>query len=337
MSSFVPRTEFVYKQAATWFPGHMLGALKAMREQMNDIDLVIEARDARLPVSSRNPLLEEAVGARPRLIVYNKKDLAGDALDEKMIRSYQPRQKVMFTHSKNTNNMKQVIRFIKEVAKDIDRPIGTRALVVGMPNVGKSTILNALRHAGVRKGKAARTGNMPGVTRKVAGSVKILEDPVVFLIDTPGVMIPFVPNPLTMLKLALAGCIKQDVISSVTIVDYLLFHLNRQPTPPYVEFFKMKEPTNDVDTFINHVAKHSGRLLAGGVPDVENTALHLIDRYREGKFGVMVLDDQDADAWKRRIEEEEGVMSRGQQQKVIKAEWKAKRENKYVAKYGKKP
>lgn len=194
-----------------------------------------------------------------------------------------------------------------------------------MPNVGKSSLLNALRGLGVHKGKAAQTGAQPGITRKIGTTVKIIEETEdtesVYLVDTPGVFIPYVPNDEAMLKLALCGSVKDTIISPTILVDYLLFQLNKRDPEIYAEY---STPTNEVNEFINAAAKKTGRLEKGGAPNEEATALWLIQRWRTGHLGRFVLDEVtleslDNDA---RASREMG----GSYNQALKAEKSARRE-----------
>lgn len=174
-----------------------------------------------------------------------------------------------------------------------DTLTGSYCMVVGMPNVGKSTLLNTLRHTGVRKGKAAHTGAQPGVTRKIGTGVKIVDGSVngqsdVYLLDTPGVFIPYVPDAEAMLKLALCGSVKDTVIPSFTLADYLLFHINYNNPGLYTDY---TAPTNDIMQLLGAMAQKIGRLQKGGEPDWEGTAMWMIQRWRNGHLGRFLLDD----------------------------------------------
>ena len=181
-------------------------------------------------------------------------------------------------------------------------------MVVGMPNVGKSSLLNALRGLGMHKGKAAHTGAQPGITRKIGTTVKIIEGTEgtdnVYLVDTPGVFIPYVPNDEAMLKLALCGTVKDTVIPPTILADYLLFQFNKHYPSIYAEY---SVPTNDIVEFITSVAKRTGKLEKGGTPNEEATALWLIQRWRTGHFGKFLLDEVTTESLERDALESQGL------------------------------
>lgn len=165
-----------------------------------------------------------------------------------------------------------------------------------MPNVGKSSLLNALRMAGVHRAKAAFTGAQPGVTRKITSGVKIVDKDEekgtegVYIVDTPGVFVPFVPDAEAMLKLALVGSVKDTIIAPVTLCDYLLYCINKQ-VGGWELYKDYSEPTNDVQVFLELVCRKTGRLGKGGVPDLDAAALWIIQRWRQGNMGKFILDE----------------------------------------------
>ncbi len=218
--------------------------------------------------------------------------------------------------------MHRIMKFARESAAAADSLTGSRMMVVGMPNVGKSSMINALRSIGVGGPKAAKTGAQPGVTRKIAGGIKIAENPdgsgKVYLIDTPGVFLPYVTEPEAMLKLSLVGCVKDTIIQPMMIADYLLYHLNLRDPWSYEQVCR---PTNDVEVFVEAVARKTGRVKAKGVVDMNAAALWIVQRWRSGHLGRFLLDEVTEDGMEKRrmnLQDCAGGVSLHQAKKIAK-------------------
>lgn len=306
-----------------------------MKTMLSSIDLIIECRDYRVPLTSRNPLFESSLAGRERLVVYTKRDLGSlgrvvDQRREDIIRKWHQPHSTLFTDHKSKRDVKSVLAFAKEHADARNSLLGSRILVVGMPNVGKSSLLNALRMAGVKKAKAAFTGAQPGVTRKIASGVKIVERDEergtegVYLVDTPGVFIPFVPDTEAMLKLALVGSVKDTIIAPVTLCDYLLYCFNRQERGWEI-YGEYCAATNDVVELLEGVCRKTGRLGRGGTPDLDAAALWVIQRWRQGHLGTFLLDEVVEDGLRRKMDEEVVVsVSQARKQKKLEHVARAK-------------
>lgn len=275
-----------------WFPGHMAKTRRMIQKNLPLVDAVAELLDARLPYSSRNPEFDRLTRKKPRLVILNKADMADPALTQKWIAYYQKRGAAVITaDSKSGKGVKSFASALRTLlapqlaayaAKGMKgRPI--RVMILGIPNVGKSSLINRL--AG---GKRAKTEDRAGVTRipqwiKVEGGVELL--------DTPGVLWPKLDDQDVACRLAFTGAIRDDILDKEALAARLLAILHRDYPQALLERYKI--PTDaDLQGFelLELLAKNRSMLLSGGMPNTERAAIAVIDEFRGVKLGRITLE-----------------------------------------------
>lgn len=273
-----------------WYPGHMTKAVRQMKEDIKLIDLVIELLDARIPLSSRNPDIDDLGKNKARLVLLNKSDLADETDNNKWIQYFKDKGIIALKiNSKNKQGIKEINNAVQIACKEkierdkkrgiINRPV--RAMVVGIPNVGKSTFINA--YAGRA---AAKTGNKPGVTK---GKQWIKLNKNLELLDTPGILWPKFDNQTIGMHLAFIGSINDNILD-VTELAYQLVKLLATTYPKVVvERYKI-EGHEDPLQVMYQVAEVRGCKLKGNQPDLEKTSKIIMDDFRAGKLGRITLD-----------------------------------------------
>lgn len=273
-----------------WYPGHMTKAKRAMQEDIKLIDVVIELVDARIPVSSKNPDIDTLAGGKSRILLMNKSDMADSAMLDAWIRYYEKKGYLaMAVNSKKRNELKQVNALIQKACKEkierdrkrgiLNRPV--RAMIVGIPNVGKSTFINSFA------GKAcAKTGNKPGVTK---GKQWIRLNKQVELLDTPGILWPKFEDQTVGQHLAFIGSIKDELIQSVELaLDLIEFLVDRYPGI-LGDVYEVEE-NQDSAAVLEAVANNRGCRKKGDELDYEKAAFLLLDDFRNGRLGRITIE-----------------------------------------------
>ena len=279
-----------------WYPGHMTKAKRQMQEDIKLIDLIIELVDARVPLSSRNPDIDELGKNKSRLILLNKSDLADERQNEAWKTYFQAKGfYVVKVDSRNGSGMKAINNVIQEACKEKierdrrrgikNRPI--RAMVVGIPNVGKSTFINSFA------GKAcAKTGNKPGVTK---GKQWIRLNKQVELLDTPGILWPKFEDQTVGQHLAFIGSIKDELIQSVELALDLIEFLTASYPGILGKTYSVDESEDSV-AILNAIAVNRGCLKKGNELDHDKAAFLLLDDFRNARLGkISVENPQDGE------------------------------------------
>ncbi|GLD92912.1 hypothetical protein PINS_up001491 [Pythium insidiosum] len=297
MSSMALRSKFLYPAKINWFPGHMAVARRQMLAQLDQVDVLIEVRDARIPWSSANPILEETFGkSKPRLVVFNKSDLANSNMQSRIEERCRQRDlSCLFTSVTKGRKIQSILQWCNaHSGAQFKKTAGTMVMVVGIPNVGKSSIINEFRRLSssqkLSKGKKrAAVGPTPGVTVR-NDIIKVNDKPAIYVVDTPGVMLPNVESVDEGMRLALTGAIKDDVIGKEVIADYMLFKLNQMKSTRYVDALKLPGPTDDIQELLQHSLRFCSAV--GKEPDVQKqlAAEFLLKEFRRGAFGQFTLD-----------------------------------------------
>jgi ribosome biogenesis GTPase A len=274
-----------------WFPGHMAKARRQVSENLKLVDIVIELLDARIPIASRNPMIHVILGNKPRVVLLNKADLADPqttkAWTTKFTAEGTPAVVVNSLNGEGINNVPKVARELvaplmaARAAKGI-RPRAIRAMIVGIPNVGKSSFINRLT-----KGNTAKTGDKPGVTR---GPQWIKVNPEFELLDTPGILWPKFDDPKVGLSLAFTGAISDLVLDSEELAVKLLERVAQLKPEALMQRYKLPEiPTEPFDT-LHEIGTRRGCLVHRGQVDYSKVATLVIKEFREGLIGRISLE-----------------------------------------------
>ena len=278
-------------QTIQWFPGHMTKTKRMIEEHLKAVDVVAELLDARIPVSSANPMVEELVSGKPRIIILNKADLANPRATDQWISYYEkkgiPVLPMSVGNSKNKKKLLQVIRDTAEpiLAKWKRRGMKSRSvrlMILGIPNVGKSSLINFL--AGTA---ATRTANTPGHTR---GKQWVRLSEGLDLLDTPGVLWPKFDDQTAALRLAATGAIAGDVFNASEVVAELMSSLAKTSPEILKEQYNIENPDQDPQVLLEQAGRRRGCLLPGGNIDFDRAEMVVLRDFRNGKLGRITLD-----------------------------------------------
>ena len=283
-----------------WYPGHMTKTRRMMAEQIKHVDAVCEILDARIPLSSRNPDVDELTAGKPRLVVLNRVDQADPAATRRWAASFRSMgYAVLESNAKSGVGTKQFASAVRELLADKLRSYAekgqvgrvVRVMILGIPNVGKSTFINQVAHR-----KTAKTEDRPGVTRSkqwvpIDGQLELL--------DTPGILWPKFEDQSVGLNLAFTGAVKDDILDVETLGCHLMAYLGDNYPQSVAEGYKLpgvparEEGETDVAygyRLLEAAGRKRGFLVSGGEIDTERMARILLDEYRAGKLGRFTLE-----------------------------------------------
>ena len=286
-----------------WFPGHMAKARREVTEKLKLVDIIFELVDARLPLSSRNPMIDQVINQKPRLLILNKHDMADESETRKWLAYFEERgHKAVAINSFEGKNLQAVTKAAQEILKDKwDRmklkgmkPRAIRAMIVGIPNVGKSTLINRLA-----KKNIAKTGNTPGVT-KAQQWIKVGKE--IELLDTPGILWPKFEDQEIGYKLALTGAIKDTITNMEDLAVYALRFLALHYPERMEERYKISSVAEDLVETFDHIGKLRRVYSQGGEIDYDQVALLIVRDVRDQHLGKLTFDFVDEQVEKERLE-----------------------------------
>ena len=279
-------------QNINWYPGHMKKTRELIQENLKAVDLTIEIVDSRIPVSSRNPIVDEIIAGKPRIIVLGKSDLA----DDNATRAWCDRlgsgngvKRVMALNLQSGENIKKLLKALEQEQdrrneeRSVKRPL--RIMIVGVPNVGKSSLINRLTGK-----RSAQTGDRPGVTK---GKQWLMLSNGMQLLDTPGILWPKFEDPNVGLNLAFCGSIKDDILGVQDLGFELIKVLGENYPDLLKERYKLDEVSEEAIENMDNIAMKRGFIIQGKRIDYERTGRTVLDEFRGGKIGRITLEKAD--------------------------------------------
>ncbi|MFD1171940.1 ribosome biogenesis GTPase YlqF [Oceanobacillus picturae] len=275
-----------------WFPGHMAKARREVEEKLKLVDFVMELVDARAPLSSQNPMLQQVLQQKSKMVVLMKKDLADNRQTEEWISYFNERSiPAIAINVNDKSDIKKVIQLAKDLGQEkLDKlikkgiqPRPSRAMIVGIPNVGKSTLINRLANK-----KIAKTGDRPGVTKQQLW-IKVKKD--FELLDTPGILWPKFEDELVGYRLAAIGTIKDQLLSMQDIVAFVISYLQKHYPDRLEERYPIDRDMTDMWEIFEAIGKQRGALESGGSVNFEKVSDLVIRDLRTGRLGNITLEN----------------------------------------------
>lgn len=291
-----------------WFPGHMHKARKEIAKVMDEVDVIIEVLDARLPQSSENPLVDTLRKGKPAVKLLNKSDLADEKKTQQWLDYFNslPDTKAIaldHTQKKQISRIAELCKQMVPSRSSSGRPV--RAMIMGIPNVGKSTLINALLGR-----KIAKVGNEPAVTKS---QTRFTTKNGMALSDTPGILWPKIEDPDSGYRLAASGAIKDTAIEHEDVAIFAAGFMKDDYPERLVERFKFKEMPETSEAVLDEIGRRRGCLRPGGIVDRNKASTLLLNEIRSGKLGKLSFETVAEWEEKRRLAEEQRLLEEAQQ------------------------
>lgn len=274
-----------------WFPGHMAKARREVEEKLKLVDFVMELVDARAPLSSRNPMLQQILQSKSKMMVLMKKDLADNRETERWIHYFNEREiPAVAVDVNNKGDINRVIQLAKELGQEKMeklmkkgiKPRPARAMIVGIPNVGKSTLINRLANK-----KIAKTGDRPGITKQQLW-IKVKKD--FELLDTPGILWPKFEDEIVGYRLAAIGTIKDQLLSLQDITAFVITYMQQNYPEQLADRYAVDRDMDDMLEVFNAIGKQRGALESGGNINFDKVADIVLRDLRTGRLGNITLE-----------------------------------------------
>lgn len=267
-----------------WYPGHMKKARELIESHLKQVDLVLEVCDARIPISSRNPIISEILKSKKKLLILNKSDLA-DSFQNQAWKNFFAKKNIqaLLLNSVSGEGLKELYRELDKIAKGKKVTKGPlRMMIVGIPNSGKSSLINRLT-----KKKSAQIGNRPGVTR---GKQWLTLENGMQVLDTPGILWHKFDDPQVGLNLAFCGSIKDEILDVTELAFELIKYLRADYGDLIIDRYKIDSLGNDPLDTMEKIAIKRGCILPGKKIDYQRTGQIILDEFRSGKIGRVSLE-----------------------------------------------